>query len=57
MNELGQVSVLVGAVQLPVVPKGVGDVTIAVEVVRHPIAHSNMISAQAYRQAAQGGGE
>ncbi len=38
------------------VPESVGDVTTAVEVVRHLLEESHVASAQAYRQAAQGGG-
>jgi signal transduction histidine kinase len=38
------------------VPAGVGDVTVALEVVRHLIEQGRVVSAQAYRQAAQRGG-
>lgn len=38
------------------VPEGVGDVTAAVDVLRHLVEQSRVASAQGYRQAAQGGG-
>ena len=36
------------------VPEGVGDVTAAVDVLRHLLEQSRVASGQAYRQAAQG---
>jgi hypothetical protein len=38
------------------VPEGIGDVTAALDVIRHLIEQGRVASAQAYRQAAQGGG-
>ena len=37
------------------VPEGIGDVTAALDVIRHLVEQGRVASAQAYRQAAQGG--
>jgi len=39
------------------VPEGVGDVTAAIDILRHLVEQSRVASTQAYRQAAQGGAE